>query len=122
MPMQRGDNDQIVQSSENIFGDLGLELTAEDEIKLEIAREITRVITARKLTQIEVARRLATSQARVSEITRGRLSGFSAERLFRFLLALGVNIDVYLSDADESRATKSGEGRVQFHTPAAACG
>lgn len=123
MPTRKGDNDRIVQGSGNVFADLGLELSPEDAIKIEIAREITRVINARRYTQADVARLLNTTQARVSEITRGRLTGYSAERLFRFLLSLGVNIDVYLSDASNTnQKVAPNEGRVQFHTPIAACG
>jgi predicted XRE-type DNA-binding protein len=122
MSIRRGDNDQIVQSSGNVFADLGLDLTPEETIKIEIAREITRVISARRYTQLQVARLLGTTQARVSEITRGKLSGYSAERLLRFLLALGVNIDVYISDASDSAEVIPSGGRVQFHTPVAACG
>ncbi|WP_431323218.1 helix-turn-helix domain-containing protein [Rhizobium sp. YTU87027] len=114
MPVRKGDNERIVQSSGNIFADLGLDLSPEEEIKIEIAREITRVIVARRYTQSQVARLLGTTQARVSEITCGKLTGYSAERLLRYLLSLGVNIDVYVSDASD--AAPSG-GRVQFHIP-----
>ena len=122
MSARKDDDQQIVHSSGNVFADLGLTLTAEDEIKIEIAREITRVIQARRYTQTDVARRLGTTQARVSEITRGRLAGYSAERLFRYLLSLGVNVDIHLSDATGGDAIAN-EGQVRFHTPlAAACG
>lgn len=121
MSARKGDNDQIVRSSGSVYRDLGIELTAEDEIKLEIAREITRVISARQYTQKQVAEILGTDQAKVSQITRGRLAGFSAERLFRFLLSLGVNVDVHLSEAGQSESSPS-EGRVTFHAPMVACG
>ena len=52
---RKGDNDQIVRSSGSVYRDLGIELTAEDEIKID-AREITRVIDAREYTQQQVAR------------------------------------------------------------------
>jgi predicted XRE-type DNA-binding protein len=33
-------------------------------------------------------------QGKVSALVRGRASGFSTDRLFRFLVALGSNIDI----------------------------
>ncbi|SFU21049.1 helix-turn-helix transcriptional regulator [Mesorhizobium sp. YR577] len=116
MPIYRGDNDQVVESSGNVFHDLGIELNAEEEFKNAIAKEITRLITARGYTQKKVAEMLGTDQAKVSQITRGRLSGFSAERLIRFLLSLGINVDVHLS------TNRDREGRVTVHAPMAACG
>lgn len=112
------DKVQIVRSSGNVFEHLGLELSAEDEFKIEVAREITRIIIARNYTQKQVAKIFGTDQAKVSQIVRGRLSNISAERLLRFLLALGVNMDVHLSE-DGSQES----GKVKFHSPmATACG
>ncbi|WP_371832824.1 helix-turn-helix domain-containing protein [Mesorhizobium koreense] len=123
MSVIRSDNDQIVQSSGDIFADLDVKLNPEDIIRIEIAREITRVIQSRKYTQVEVARRLGTNQARVSDITRGRLDRFTADRLLRYLLALGVNLDVHTSDASGSNVRCEPQGTVRFHrTLAAACG
>lgn len=123
MPITRGDNDQIVQGSGDIFADLDVRLDNDDIIRIEIAREITRVIQSRKYTQVEAARRLGTTQARVSEITRGRLDRFTADRLLRYLLALGVNLDVHTSDAANPDARQEPHGTVRFHrTLTAACG
>lgn len=123
MSVIKGDNDQIVQGSGNVFADLDVTLNAEDVIKIEIAREITRVIQARKYTQNDVARRLSTTQARVSEITRGKLDRFTADRLLRYLLSLGVNLDVHTSDVSSSNAQRESRGTVRFHRPlTAACG
>ncbi|MBX4932179.1 helix-turn-helix domain-containing protein [Rhizobium bangladeshense] len=122
MSAREDDRETIVRSSGNVFRDLGIELTPEDEIKIEIAREITRVIQMREYTQKQVAELLCTDQAKVSNIVRGRLSGFSAERLLRFLLSLGVNVDVHLSEVNIGADSAPSEGRVTFHTPLAACG
>lgn len=122
MSAREDDKEKIVRSSGNVFRDLGINLTAEDEIKIEIAREITRVINMREYTQKQVAELWCTDQAKVSNIVRGRLSGFSAERLFRFLLSLGVNVDVHLSETSIGINSTPSEGRVTFHAPVAACG
>lgn len=123
MSVIKGDNDQIVQSSGNVFADLDIHLNPEDVIRIEIAREITRVIQERKYTQVEVARRLGTNQARVSDITRGRLDRFTVDRLLRYLLLLGVNLDVHTSDASTSNIRCEAKGTVRFHRSlATACG
>ncbi|TXH81273.1 MAG: XRE family transcriptional regulator [Rhizobium sp.] len=122
MSAREDDKVKIVPSSGNVFRDLGIELTAEDEIKLAIASEITRVINLREYTQKQVAEIWGSDQAKVSQIVRGRLSGFSAERLLRFLISLGVNIDVQFSENDADAFLQPTEGKVTFRAPIAACG
>jgi transcriptional regulator with XRE-family HTH domain len=46
----------------------------------------------RKLTQKKAAEVMGIDQPKVSAILRGRLSGFTIERLMRFLMALGMDI------------------------------
>ncbi|TGT91234.1 MULTISPECIES: helix-turn-helix transcriptional regulator [unclassified Mesorhizobium] len=131
MPTKRSDSDKIVESSGNVFRDLGIELTPEEAVKVDIARAITRVIAARDYTQKDVAVILGTDQAKVSNIVRGRLEAFSMERLIRYLLALGINVDVHLSQTKDRRKVlpigkdqpvRPDEGRVKVHTSVAACG
>lgn len=131
MPTKRSDSDKIVESSGNVFRDLGIELTADEAFKVEIARAITRVIAARNYTQKDVAVILGTDQAKVSNIVRGRLETFAMERLIRYLLALGINVDVHLSQTKDRRKVlplakgqpvRPDEGRVKVHASAAACG
>ena len=111
MSARRGDKTPIVRSSGDVFADLGLELDAKDRMKNAIAREIASLIEARKLTQKTVAEILNTDQAKVSNITRGRLSGFSVDRLINFLMALGYDVDIHLSKSDRH------PGNVTVHSP-----
>lgn len=83
----RGTATPVITSSGDVFADLGIQLDAKDRMKNAIAREITNLIEARKLTQTQVSQILGTDQAKVSNITRGRLSGFSVDRLINFLSA-----------------------------------
>ena len=122
MSARKGDETAIVPSSGNVFRDLGIKLTAEDEIRIEISKEITRVISIRGYTQKQVAELLGTDQSRVSNIVRGKLSGLSVERLLKYLLSLGVNVDVHLSEVAVQANDGPNEGRVTFHAPVAACG
>ena len=106
----------VIKSSGDIFADLGVELDAKDRIKNAIAREIASLIEARRLTQKEAAEILQTDQARVSNITRGRLAGLSVDRLINFLITLGYDVDIHLSESSSHR------GNVTVHSPCAAFG
>tara|TARA_R110002124_G_scaffold36451_15_gene117469 strand:+ start:24799 stop:25173 length:375 start_codon:yes stop_codon:yes gene_type:complete len=94
----------------DVFADLGLELTPEDRIKVLIARQISRAITERGFTQVQAAEVLEIDQAKVSNLTRGRIAGFSVERLMKFVAALGWDIDI------EMRPSGSERGSVRVHS------
>jgi predicted XRE-type DNA-binding protein len=95
---------EVFEGSGNVFADLGLPNPEERLAKAIISRLIMKEIDARGLTQAEAARLLGTTQPKVSAVVRGQLSGFSMDRLFRFLTALGMNIhvDVHSAGDDES--------------------
>src|SRR5437870_8242312 len=80
---------RVEAGSGNVFADLGL---ADADIALAKARLVQRIrdlIAARNLTQAKAAALLGLDQPKVSALIRGRLDGYSIERLFRFLNALG---------------------------------
>lgn len=85
---------KVYESSGNVFADLGFPDAEERYAKAMISRLIARAIEARGLTQAEAAELLDTTQPKVSAVVRGRLAGFSMDRLFRFLTALGMNVRV----------------------------
>jgi predicted XRE-type DNA-binding protein len=106
------DNDAegvVTYGTGDVFADLGLELTPEERVKILIARQISRAIVERGLTQVEAARVLEIDQAKVSNLTRGRIAGFSVERLMKFVAALGWDIDI------EMRPSGNERGRVRVH-------
>src|SRR5262245_43412898 len=86
----------VRESSGNVFEDLGVPESAEALAKAEIAARIATIIERRGLTQAKAADVLDVSQADVSDLVRGKLRGFSAERLFRFLNALGQDIEIVI--------------------------
>jgi predicted XRE-type DNA-binding protein len=88
------ENMKVQASSGNIFADLGLANSEELLIKAELVRQISELITAKKLSQIEAAKCLGIDQPKISALLRGKLSGFSIERLFRFLNALGSDVEI----------------------------
>ena len=110
------DDVRIVKSSGDVFADLRVELDAKDRLKIDIARRISAAIEHRKLTQKEVAVILKTDQAKVSNITRGKLKDFTLDRLVGYLLDLGIDMDVRLSEAHDR------PGNVTVRAPVAAVG
>lgn len=79
-------------SSGNIYADLGYPNPEEYLAKAELAQLITDAIAEKKLTQKDAAKLMGIDQPKVSAIIRGNFSGFSIDRLFRFMLALGMDI------------------------------
>ncbi|MBD2131724.1 MULTISPECIES: helix-turn-helix transcriptional regulator [unclassified Sphaerospermopsis] len=88
------ENIEIQTSSGNVFADLGLPNADEMLAKAELARKISQAITARGLTQMEAAELLGIDQPKVSALIRGKLTGFSLERMFRFLNAFGSDVEI----------------------------
>jgi predicted XRE-type DNA-binding protein len=96
---------KVQVGSGNVFADLDLPNSEERLIKAELARRISEIIRQRDLTQIEAAELLEIDQPKVSALTRGRLNGFSTTRLFRFLNALGSDVEIVVKPKPESRLT-----------------
>jgi predicted XRE-type DNA-binding protein len=99
-------------SSGNVFADLGLPNADELLAKSNLVIQITRLIEERGLTQAEAAEVLGVDQPKVSALVRGRLAGFSMERLYRFLNALGSDVDIVVRPKARNRS----EGVVRVIT------
>jgi predicted XRE-type DNA-binding protein len=93
-----------VVSTGNVFADLGLPNPEEALAKAELAHKIIQVVRFRELTQVQTAKLLGIDQPKVSALMRGRLSGFSLERLMRFLLLLGQDIKITVQACPRSRS------------------
>jgi predicted XRE-type DNA-binding protein len=90
-------------SSGSVFADLGLPNAEELLAKAELAHKVTVLIRERGLTQSQAAKLLGVDQPKVSALIRGRLTGFSLERLMRFLLLLGQDIKITVQAIPRSR-------------------
>lgn len=103
--MSKQESDYVI-SSGNVFADLGLPNPEEALAKAELANKIAVLIQARKLTQAKAAKLLGIDQPKVSMLLRGRLTGFSIERLMRYLILLGqdIKISVYPNPQGQSQA------------------
>lgn len=93
---------KVQSSSGNVFTDMGLQNPEELLIKAELVRQISNTIDKRKINQTEAAQILGIDQPKVSALLRGKLSGFSIERLFRFLNALGNNVEIRVTTKPNS--------------------
>lgn len=80
--------------SGNVFADLGFPNPEEALAKAGLAQAIAETIERRGLTQEEAGRIMGLDQPKVSAIVRGRLSGFTQDRLTRCVLALGDDIEI----------------------------
>ena len=87
-------NRQSTPSSGNVFADLDLPQADDLLAKAELAAKIIAEIQRRRLTQSQAAAILGIDQPKVSALKQGKLSGFSIERLMRFLLLLGRDIEI----------------------------
>jgi predicted XRE-type DNA-binding protein len=101
MPKRKRD---YIVSTGNVFADLGLPHPEEALAKAELVHKITVLVRERGLTQAETAKLLGVDQPKVSSLIRGRLSGFSLERLMRFLLLLGQDIKITVQACPRSRS------------------
>jgi predicted XRE-type DNA-binding protein len=94
---------KVEEGSGNIFADLGLPYPEERLAKADLAIRIAETIHARRLTQTRAAQILRIDQPKISRLLRGRLSGFSTERLMHFLIRLGRDVDITIKPAPRSR-------------------
>jgi predicted XRE-type DNA-binding protein len=101
----------VRESSGNVFADLDLPHSPEDMLKIEIAHAISTTIRNRDLTQAAAGKIIGVDQAKVSALLRGRLTGFSIERLVLFLTELGRDVEIKIS---RSHSDRKGAVRVRF--------
>lgn len=101
--MPKKELDYVV-SSGNVFADLGVPNPEEALAKAELANKIAELIREQKLTQAKAAKLLGIDQPKVSMLLRGRLTGFSIERLMRFLLQLGQDIKITVEPSPQGRS------------------
>jgi predicted XRE-type DNA-binding protein len=81
-------------SSGNVFADLGLADAGEHLIKAGLVIKIDRIIRQRRLTQSAAAKLMGIDQPKVSAMLGGQFRGYSVERLMRFLVALGQDVEI----------------------------
>ncbi len=81
-------------SSGNVFADLGLSNADEHLIKAGLVAKLDGIIRKRALTQTAAAELMGIDQPKVSAMLAGQFRGYSVERLMRFLVALGQDVEI----------------------------
>jgi predicted XRE-type DNA-binding protein len=80
--------------SGNVFADIGLPHAEEHLLKAQLVYKIDGLMKARGLKQVDAAKLLGAKQPDVSKMLRGDFRQFSVERLLRFLVALGQDVEI----------------------------
>ena len=91
------------EGSGNVFADIGLANAEELKAKTLFVIEIKRIVKKRKLKQAKIAEILGIAQPKVSNLLKGKSSGFSTERLMRFLNALDQDININIKPKSKNR-------------------
>ena len=95
---------KISKSGGDVYADLGFKNAEEHALKAELVRRIAAVMKDQALTQTAAARRLGIEQPDVSKLLKGYFRQFSVERLMRFLVALGRDVEIVVRPAPSARA------------------
>lgn len=89
---------KVTASSGNVFKDLGLPNPEERLLKAQLARKISEAINKLDFTQAQAAEIIGIDQPKISLLVRGRLSGFSTDRLLDYLNRLGSDIEIKVGE------------------------
>lgn len=95
---------KVQASCGNVFADLGLENADELLVKAELTRKINSVMTQQNITQAEAAEILGVNLSQLSDLMNGKLLNFSTVQLFRFLNALGQEVEIVVKDNSLSQS------------------
>lgn len=106
--------EKVQASSGNVFADLDLNNPRDRLVKAELVHQICQAITSRRLTQTKAAEIMGLDQPKVSALIRGKLKGFSLERLLQCLNDLGHEIQITI------RPVRRGSRRGNTHVIAVA--
>jgi predicted XRE-type DNA-binding protein len=99
------DDNQVTPSSGNVFADLGFENPEEMLLKAELVRQISKAIKDKGFNQYQAAEVLGIDQPKVSALVRGRFSGYSLERLFKYLNVLGKDLEIVVKPKNQEIPT-----------------
>ena len=83
-------------SGGNVFRDIGVPNADEHLVKAQLVFKIDTIMKKRRLKQVEAAHLFGVRQPDISKMLRGEFRQFSVERLLRFLVALGQNVEIVI--------------------------
>jgi predicted XRE-type DNA-binding protein len=88
-----------------VFADLGFDHPDEELAKAQLILRIVQLLRARGLTQTAAGQLLGLPQPKVSLLYRGQVTGFSTDRLIRFLNRLDQDVDIVVRTKPADRRT-----------------
>lgn len=98
--------EKVVKSSGNVFADIGLPNAEAHSVKADLVIAIGDIVRAKGLTQAQAAARLGLAQPDVSKLLRGQFSGYTYDRLFSYLNALGEKVRIEVSEAKNKKEAR----------------
>jgi predicted XRE-type DNA-binding protein len=99
-------HEEIIQSSGNIFADLGFPYPEEELAKSQLAYRIATIIEDRNLSLKDAAVLLGISAEDLSLVITGQFGKFTIDRLMRYLTTLGEEVEI---------TVRSTQGSAQLH-------
>jgi predicted XRE-type DNA-binding protein len=92
-------SEAIIESSGNVFTDLGFEPSeaAILQMRARLMNDLRDYIQASQMTQAEVAQQLGITQSRVSDLVRGKWEKFSLEMLITLEARAGRTVTLELA-------------------------
>jgi Uncharacterized conserved small protein len=92
-------NDQIIESTGNVFVDLGFERPEATilEMRAKLMSDLREFIQLSGMTQAQAAEKLGITQSRVSDLIRGKWDKFSLEMLITLEARAGRTVTVELA-------------------------
>jgi predicted XRE-type DNA-binding protein len=94
-----------------VFADIGASNADEHLVKAQLVYKIDTLMKERGLKQVDAATLFGVKQPDVSKMLRGDFRQFSVERLLRFLVALGQDVEIVV----RRRAMPVGTLRCMSH-------
>jgi predicted XRE-type DNA-binding protein len=104
---RKNPNELVEASCGNVFADLEVPDADEELAKAGLVHRISAILSEQKLTQARAAALLGIDQPKISALLRGKFEGFSTTRLFRFLNALGQDVEITVRPKRQENANAS---------------
>lgn len=103
------------KSSGNVFRDIGFDAIEAGELaaKSDLISLLKREIDRRGLTQTNAARLCRVDQPTLSKIMNGRLESVTIDRLAKWIVCLGCNIEINVRQPRSRTAVRKGSMSVR---------
>jgi predicted XRE-type DNA-binding protein len=103
----------VTSSSGNVYADLGYENPEQMLLKAHLVMSLSKAIKAKGLDRDRAAEVLGIDRSKVSALVRGQFRGYSLERLFKFLNAFDLDVEVSVKSKPEDRARGYTTARIK---------